>query len=402
MGLAASQARLLSLTARIHDVEYQAQMIQSSKLQLATQEDAVYKRYLEALDATTLTFQDTQGNRVKATFNNLCGEGSITNNLAGGKHYTFRDKNDRLLVPSDVYDAYKNYGGSDPYEFAMSMLGVKSKDYDAALEKYEKSTKDIDILSSVQEEIDTMIDGLFSETSYYKDLKAKEVSDDIIEEQKPTIIEDMKKSLNSNGIVGFKKHFDYDNLSDSAKKNINSLGDLMDKYKHKMFTTANGAECIYKEATKEEDFDQEKFDYYLRWGKLIELEYGIDGCTNASDYKNNFENNSEFLQEMLQSGYITIDAISVDNKTGKINEGTTSVPSDSNLEYTTTTSIDKKELAKAEAEYEHAMKEIDRKDKRFDMDLNRLETERTALTTEYDSVKKIIQDNIERTFKIFS
>ena len=42
MGLAASQLRLLSLTARIHDVEYQAQMIQSAKLQLAIQEDEVY------------------------------------------------------------------------------------------------------------------------------------------------------------------------------------------------------------------------------------------------------------------------------------------------------------------------------------------------------------------------
>ena len=47
-------------------------------------------------------------------------------------------------------------------------------------------------------------------------------------------------------------------------------------------------------------------------------------------------------------------------------------------------------------------KQIDKKDKQFDMDLNRLETERTALTTEYDSVKKVIQDNIERTFGIFS
>ena len=59
-------------------------------------------------------------------------------------------------------------------------------------------------------------------------------------------------------------------------------------------------------------------------------------------------------------------------------------------------------MAKAEAEYEHATKQIDQKDKKFDMDLSKLETERTALTTEYDSVKKVISDNIERTFGIFS
>ena len=124
MGLAASQARLLSLTARIHDVEYQAQMIQNAKLQLATQEDEVYRKYTEALDATTLTYQDMSGNRVAASFNNLCGLGSINNNIAGNKHYVFRDKSDRLLVPTDVFEGYTNYGGNDPYAFAMYMLGV--------------------------------------------------------------------------------------------------------------------------------------------------------------------------------------------------------------------------------------------------------------------------------------
>ena len=56
----------------------------------------------------------------------------------------------------------------------------------------------------------------------------------------------------------------------------------------------------------------------------------------------------------------------------------------------------------AEAEYEHKMKQIDKKDQKFDLDLSKLETERTALTTEYDSVKKVIEDNIDRTFGIFS
>ena len=48
------------------------------------------------------------------------------------------------------------------------------------------------------------------------------------------------------------------------------------------------------------------------------------------------------------------------------------------------------------------MKEINRIDKNYYLTLNRLETERTALTTEYDSVKKVISDNIERSFGIFS
>ena len=64
--------------------------------------------------------------------------------------------------------------------------------------------------------------------------------------------------------------------------------------------------------------------------------------------------------------------------------------------------IDNRALAKAEAEYEHTLKQIDKKDQKFDLDLSKLETERKALTTEYESVKKVIQENIDRTFGIFS
>ena len=43
MGMAASQARLLTITARMHDVEYKAQSIQNAKIQLSTQSDQVYQ-----------------------------------------------------------------------------------------------------------------------------------------------------------------------------------------------------------------------------------------------------------------------------------------------------------------------------------------------------------------------
>lgn len=74
MGMAASQARLLTITARMHDVEYKAQSIQNAKIQLSTQSDQVYQEYLEALDATTLTVDDINGNTITANFNNLVGK----------------------------------------------------------------------------------------------------------------------------------------------------------------------------------------------------------------------------------------------------------------------------------------------------------------------------------------
>lgn len=54
MGMSSSQARLLSLTARQHDVEWKAQKLQAEKLQMANDSDRVYNTYLEALNKTKI------------------------------------------------------------------------------------------------------------------------------------------------------------------------------------------------------------------------------------------------------------------------------------------------------------------------------------------------------------
>lgn len=62
---------------------------------------------------------------------------------------------------------------------------------------------------------------------------------------------------------------------------------------------------------------------------------------------------------------------------------------------------DDKELVKAEAEYERTMADIQSKDKRFDLELKNVDTEHNAIQTEVDSVKQVINKNIERGFKTF-
>ena len=63
---------------------------------------------------------------------------------------------------------------------------------------------------------------------------------------------------------------------------------------------------------------------------------------------------------------------------------------------------DDKDLKRAEAEYNHELDIINRKDTKFDTELSKLETERIAITTEIDSIKSVKDDHIERTFGIFS
>ena len=168
MGMAASQARLLTITARIHDVEYKAQSIQNAKIQLATQEDQVYQDYLEALDATTLTVKDYQGNRITANFNNLCGINAIDN----GQHYALRlssgKYNGQLIVSDDIKDAYEEFNGYDAYEFAMFMIygdsgqSVNYQDVAAAENAVFEAHKDDDSgasksLAAIKEKMDSMV-----------------------------------------------------------------------------------------------------------------------------------------------------------------------------------------------------------------------------------------------------
>ncbi len=54
MGLSSSQARLLNLTARMHQIEYKAARLEAMKLQMANESTRVYEEYLDALDKTKI------------------------------------------------------------------------------------------------------------------------------------------------------------------------------------------------------------------------------------------------------------------------------------------------------------------------------------------------------------
>lgn len=74
MGLAASQARLLTLTSRQHSIEYKAQKLEAEKLQLANDSDQVYNTYLAALDATKVQYRFVNNDGTTAFSNATFGD----------------------------------------------------------------------------------------------------------------------------------------------------------------------------------------------------------------------------------------------------------------------------------------------------------------------------------------
>ena len=75
MGMAASQARLLTITARLADNELRSQTINNAKMRLATQSSQASENYINALNNATMTFTnyDLQGESLSQalTFNAL-------------------------------------------------------------------------------------------------------------------------------------------------------------------------------------------------------------------------------------------------------------------------------------------------------------------------------------------
>ncbi len=63
--------------------------------------------------------------------------------------------------------------------------------------------------------------------------------------------------------------------------------------------------------------------------------------------------------------------------------------------------VDSSDYKIANNEYEEKTAKLQRIDKRFDMKIQQLAAEQQAIETELDSVKKVIDKNIEETFKTF-
>jgi hypothetical protein len=154
----------------------------------------------------------------------------------------------------------------------------------------------------------------------------------------------------------------------------------------------------YSEAMDDSTWDNVKaeFNFYVNLWQAIK-EAG--GCQVTEPMYESGENGTEWFNNMVEAGLITIQVF---DDTGHKNEWSdTSVATSTNNNYLQEEQ-DEKELKKAEAEYNHALDLINRKDTKFDTELSKLETERKAITTEIDAITKVRDENIDRTFKLFS
>ena len=111
-------------------------------------------------------------------------------------------------------------------------------------------------------------------------------------------------------------------------------------------------------------------------------------------------NSADWLQYALHNGTVTLERVDFTDPT---EEGTGLADCTwTSIVWTSSSDITEEEneaaVAAAEVKYEQALRDIEAKDKQYEI----LDTEHNALQTEYDSVKGVIEKTIERNLKLYS
>ena len=381
MGMAASQARLLSLTSRLHDIERKAQNIESSKIALATQKDEVYQAYCDALDATSIKVAYRDGafgtNYVDANFSTLCGYDE-SRMMA----YALRDNNSgKLLVSEEISEMYEAYG-NDKYAFAWAMIGFEGC--------FGWDNPDMGSYVGIGQNDDPYCD---SDIYGSKPEDGEKYGDLYMTECEATVYEAHKDDDEKLATL-YEKILDASDSQDSNNTYANEIFEEMNWAKDAPYKDDPCANHVYEDKLWGDV--KAEFNYWVNMFEAIE---NAGGCQVIDPQYESGDSGNQWLNNMVAAGQITI---MVYGETGHKNEWSdTSVATSTNKNYLQDQQ-DEAAIKKAEVEYQHELDLINRKDTKFDTELSKLETERSALKTEMDSIKTVRDDNVDRTFGIFS
>ena len=158
MGMSASQARLLSITSRMNDIEFKSQQVSNIKIRLADDSEKVANAYTQALNKQKMTFTsfDDKGNNIKTDLDSksMASSGyelksrdgkkipssydasTLHNMIESGEYYLVKKgTSEEVSVSSEVKLALE----SDDKDFAKA-----EAEYNAATAKINKKEKQLD------------------------------------------------------------------------------------------------------------------------------------------------------------------------------------------------------------------------------------------------------------------
>ena len=359
MGLSASQARMLQLTARRSDIEYQMQQIASARLDLTNQMTEISENYNNALNDRILYYQESginsSKNKVQLTHMHLIQQGYEVRDTTTGevvKPILNVNLTDIDLSNSTLQSVLGNATsqtalyvlGENGEQMSFNQENLTNAGYgvritEAGTAAGKTEIKDEDLESGIREGLYTLTDLETGEDINYK------TASDIHEDTR--IVAQLET-------IGGKFYF----INDTTKVQV-LFGATDDEGK-----------------SKAEGYDEADNILYLNWDKMQK--------TNLIDADN--------LDTGLREGRYEIVIPTGDDKYQE-------------YDWTTSTFIldelDTSNDGAAVATYDVESAEAQAKDKTLELKLKNLENEHKAVETEIESVQKVITKNIEGSFKIF-
>lgn len=318
MGLSASQARFLQLTARKSNLEYEAQRINFERLQLSDKASAASTKYQDATNNRHMVFSYNDGTGAQ-----------------------------EVVVTYSNYKSYMN----------QQLEGLSS-----SLEKYYLvSSSGNKVVVASEAERDKMIEEHTTRTPVTDIMSAKE-----------------------------------------AQENVNSVKSQIETAQKNGETTDLTVPSISQEQQKLAKIDLNKSTTVLETDENgNEVEYVIECPFKKEDFliADDLDNVDNF-QKAIQDGVYYFAKFGENSVTGKQElktEGWDVLGGGAISEQ-----YDKTDDAAAEAEYQATQDKIQAIDKKLELRLDQLESERSAISTEMDSVKQVMDDNIESSFNAFS
>ncbi len=406
MGLSASQGRMLLLTARKSDLEYRAQQISQKRLVLSQQLEEISCEYEDATSnrqmkiSLSLTSAGADDDVVKKT-TNLTYAALVSGTLAqfssedsGIKPYE-RTENQEYASTSAyrLVDAY----GAIVVSSVDEIPGAVSKDVNV------NTSQDKDGIYRVTT-TDAMGNRQKTGSSYVLPLAGSALANYLDEDKTGEIIRNNLQIDTKQGLIELKKqtgdkvYYNYLTGALASQAEINGFSSS------ELATIANNANAIPQSVVKQasnakiSEGSDGRFSLLDANGVVVaryvvdsSLKYGTTDSAGATDGPN-------YLQDCLRNGKYLIEKGNLDSETQKVKWRSLSWDATANISDSYYTQDDDK----AKAKYDRLQTQIQNQDKKLELELDSIETQRSAVTTEVDSVKKVIDDNIEGSFKAFA
>lgn len=430
--MAASQARYLGLTARKTNVEYEGQQINQARVALANQSADAFNQYLSLQAPTPPSTEDykstsyvyTDGNKEYTledyTRNNTDNKYPYVATISYKDYRYEAAKNTKsgiqIKVNVDKNSIHDDVGNYYPYVI-MTSNGLKT------LRKVDLQPKTIDLDNTVNKTVENDLNN--QTTITYN--ATKKIWEGVTLENNPKV--DAYGTGEANKYL-----FTYDkNLNGYVSTTVtNSSGTQEALVKYNEITSKIELLKEYEANARATDVDKLaiqtiKDKYGMNDSVFYAFEEGnntmyiSDSDLNAYmklDYSainklnTYFASNVEYTRKENVDAQITFDPSGSYPAQILINDGSSN---GSDYELSAVTEKDDTAYNEAMKQYEYqcmvyqqTLEEINAKtekiqqqDKMLELKLRQLDTEQKALQTEMDSVKKVIEKNIESTFKTF-